>query len=75
VKIVAPLPRFVYFLRTAGTLQPLYPIENTGKPLGAGVQIQRAGAVMIIFILTFAIVALFAITLTGSLASATRRRS
>jgi hypothetical protein len=29
---------------------------------------------MIIFILAFAIVALFALTLTGSIASATRRR-
>jgi hypothetical protein len=30
---------------------------------------------MIIFVLTFAIAALFALTLTGSIASATRRRS
>jgi hypothetical protein len=30
---------------------------------------------MIIFIITFAIVALFAITLTGSLATTARRRS
>jgi hypothetical protein len=30
---------------------------------------------MIIFLLTFAILALFALTLTGTIASATRRRS
>ena len=30
---------------------------------------------MIIFILTFAIASLFALTLTGSIAAATRRRS
>jgi hypothetical protein len=30
---------------------------------------------MIVFVLTFAVVALFALTLTGSIASATRRRS
>jgi hypothetical protein len=30
---------------------------------------------MIIFVLTFAIAALFALTLTGSIASASRRRS
>jgi hypothetical protein len=30
---------------------------------------------MIIFVLTFAIASLFALTLTGSIASATRRRS
>jgi len=30
---------------------------------------------MIIFVLTFAIVALFALSLTGTIASATRRRS
>lgn len=30
---------------------------------------------MIIFILTFAIIALFAMTLTGSIAEATRRRT
>jgi len=30
---------------------------------------------MIIFILTFAIISLFALTLTGSIATATRRRS
>jgi hypothetical protein len=30
---------------------------------------------MIIFIITFAIVALFALTLTGSIATANRRRS
>ncbi len=29
---------------------------------------------MIIFVITFAIVALFALTLTGSIATATRRR-
>jgi hypothetical protein len=34
-----------------------------------------AGAVMIIFLLTFAILSLFALTLTGTIASATRRRS
>jgi hypothetical protein len=36
---------------------------------------KKAGAAMIIFILTFAIMSLFALTLTGSIATATRRRS
>jgi hypothetical protein len=33
------------------------------------------GARMIIFVITFAIVALFALTLTGSIATTSRRRS
>jgi hypothetical protein len=42
---------------------------------GEGLATLTAGAAMIIFILTFAIAALFALTLTGSIAASTRRRS
>jgi len=43
--------------------------------LVTGVPVKPTGAVMIVFILTFAVAALFALTLTGTIASATRRRS
>jgi hypothetical protein len=44
--------------------------------LGLHVPLERRsqGAAMIIFIITFAIAALFALTLTGSIATTTRRR-
>jgi hypothetical protein len=54
-----------------------YLAENTRVTLAwnlpLGKQTQR-GAGMIIFVLTFAVVGLFALTLTGSIASAARRR-
>jgi hypothetical protein len=43
--------------------------------LGMPLVDRHQGALMIIFIITFAIVALFALTLTGSIASTSRRRS
>jgi hypothetical protein len=42
--------------------------------LAYGVRTESVDTAMIIFILTFAIAALFALTLTGSIASSTRRR-
>ncbi len=53
----------------------LYLIDNNGLSLVSHVPCDIAGADMIIFILTLAVASLFVLTLTGSIASATRRRS
>ena len=63
------------FFATGNTLQSFYPIENKGWSLANGVPYSKREPVMIIFALTFAILALFALSLTGSIATATRRRS
>ncbi len=66
---------FVYFCAHQGVLQPLQSPQNKGRPLVTRVLTEIEGAVMIIiFALTFAILALLTLTLAGSVASGTHRR-
>ena len=60
---------------SGNTLQLCYPIENKWRSLANDVPCLIAEPIMIIFALTFAIMSLFALSLTGSIATATRRRS
>jgi hypothetical protein len=63
------------FSRQEIPYSPAIPLKIKGGVWRAACHIQSGSQVMIIFALTFAILSLFALSLTGSIATATRRRS
>jgi hypothetical protein len=65
---------FVYFSTRPNTLQSLKLLKIQGNQWSSACQFTDQENAMIILILTLAIFSLFALTVTGSIASTTRRR-